>query len=403
VNTPPLTRQQIAALVAAVAVALVSIVVVVIAVSGDDGPSASTSTSTSTSTTPPDSTGTSLEPPDDIASAIWPDAAGRVRYDDPVVAALAFATDFVGFTNPVAGEFRQGDERSGEVDVRPRADGPVTTVLVRQVSSDDTWWILGSTTGNIVLESPEALATIPSPVPLTGRSSAFEATVQVELRVDGRRPAHASGFVMGGGGAELEPFQGSLDFDPPGVDAGALVLFTASAENGQIWEAAVTRIRFGPPVSQERCADGQPGEPRAGPDEIVLTVWFTCGEPGSDPVPVSRVVPATEAVLRTSLQLLLAGPTTAEREAGYDSWFSDTTADLLDGVEIEDGVAVIDFGDLPAVIPNASTSAGSQMLLSQLDATVFQFPTVTSARYQIGGDCEVWSGWLQVDSCESQR
>jgi spore germination protein GerM len=130
-------------------------------------------------------------------------------------------------------------------------------------------------------------------------------------------------------------------------------------------------------------------------------VWFSCGEPGGDAVPVHRVVPSTKAVLRASLQELLAGPTAAEREAGYTSWFSETTADLLDRVEIEDGVAVIDFGNLPNAIPNAGSSAGSQMLLSQLDATVFQFPTVTSARYLIGGECEAWSGWLQLDSCES--
>ena len=106
-------------------------------------------------------------------------------------------------------------------------------------------------------------------------------------------------------------------------------------------------------------------------------------------------------MLRSSLEALLAGPTAAERASGSMSWFSPATGDLLDRVEIVDGVAVVDFGDLPSVIPNASTSAGSQMLLSQLDATTFQFSTVRSARYLIEGSCEAWSSWLQLDSCET--
>jgi hypothetical protein len=398
VTTAPLSRQQLAAVVAAIVIALVAVVVVTVAVtSDDDGPT----TTASTTTSEPTSTGSDPVPPDEIALAVWPDAGGDARYDDPVAAALAFATDFVGFTAPVAGEFRQGDARSGEVDVLPAADGPVTTVLVRQVTADDTWWVLGSTTATIVLESPAALASITSPVDLGGRSSAFEATVQVELRVDGRRPAHASGFVMGGGGVELEPFQGSLDFDPPVVGAGALVLFTDSAEDGSVREATVIRIRFGPAVPGQSCAEAPADRPRPDPDETVLTVWFTCGEPGSEVAPVYRIVPSTRAVLRASLEELLAGPTAAERAAGHTSWFSPATADLLDGVEIDDGMAVVDFGDLPSVIPNASTSAGSQMLLSQLDATTFQFSTVTSARYLLGGECEAWSSWLQLASCET--
>jgi hypothetical protein len=401
VTIAPLSRQQLVAVGAAVAVALIAVVVATVAVTGDDdGPTttASTTTSAPTSSGP---TSTNPVPPDEIALAVWPDAGGDERYDDPVAVAVAFATDFVGFTGAVGGEFRQGDARSGEVDVRPSADGPVTTVLVRQVTGDDTWWVVGASTASIVLESPEVLASVTSPVALSGRSSAFEATVQVELRVDGRRPAHASGFVMGGGGIELEPFQGSLAFDPPVVGAGALVLFTDSAEDGSIREATVIRIRFGPAVSGQSCSEAPADRPRPDPDETVLTIWFTCGEDGSEVAPVHRVVPSTRAVLRASLEELLAGPTASERAAGYMSWFSPETSDLLDRVEIDDGVAVVDFGDLPSVIPNASTSAGTQMLLSQLDATAFQFSTVRSARYLLGGECEAWSNWLQLDSCET--
>ena len=48
-------------------------------------------------------------------------------------AARGFATDYVGFTDPIVGEFQQGDARSGEVPVQATVIGPITTVLVRQL------------------------------------------------------------------------------------------------------------------------------------------------------------------------------------------------------------------------------------------------------------------------------
>ena len=113
--------------------------------------------------------------------SVWPLAGSSVTYDDPVDAATGFATDLVGFTDPVVGEFQQGDSRSGEVEVRPSADGPVTTVMVRQLTDDDSWVVLAAATANIVPSQPEAGDTITSPVQLEGESTAFEGTVQVTV------------------------------------------------------------------------------------------------------------------------------------------------------------------------------------------------------------------------------
>jgi spore germination protein GerM len=115
-------------------------------------------------------------------------------------------------------------------------------------------------------------------------------------------------------------------------------------------------------------------------------------------------VTSTPAVLRASLEQLLAGPTGAERAAGFTSWFSEDTAGLLASVVLgDDGTVVVDLGDLRAVIPNASSSAGSRMLLAELDATVFQFSAVQRVRYLLEGDCDAWGEWLQRDGCESVR
>lgn len=186
---------------------------------------------------------TSAPPPIDRTSAVWPYAASSTRYSDPVAAARGFAIDFVGFTSPTLGAFRPGDARSGEVDVRG-AGGLTTTVLVRQLGTDATWWVLGAVTANIQAQQPTALATISSPVRLQGRSSAFEGTVQTEVRQDGAVAPLGRGFVTGGSGSELGPFDGMLEFTRPSAASGAVVLFTVSMENGHVAEATVLRVHF---------------------------------------------------------------------------------------------------------------------------------------------------------------
>ena len=169
------------------------------------------------------------------------DVFPRIRADFD--AARAFAVDFVGFADPVVGEFMQGDTRSGEVEVRPTADGPVTTVIVRQLGTDGSWWALGSATADITVDVPGTGDAITSPVTVSGSARAFEGTVLVEVRQDGSRSPLGTGFVTGGGDIP-RPFTGQVDFSPPTAASGALVFLTTSAEDGQVWQAAVLRARF---------------------------------------------------------------------------------------------------------------------------------------------------------------
>jgi hypothetical protein len=279
----------------------------------------------------------------------------------------------------VVGELRQGDARSGEVDVRPMADGPVTTVLVRQLGDESRWYVLGSATASIQLDSPAALEQISSPVRLRGRSTAFEANVNVEIRQDAEPSTLGAGFVMGGANGEMGPFDGTVAFARPTSELGSIVLRTYSMEDGSTWEASVLRVR----LDNER------------PTTMDVRVFFHV-DPEGDPVAFTRTVPRSPEVLHAALRELLAGPTESERGSGATSWFSPATADLFRDVTIDDGVAVVDFGDLRPVIPNASSSAGSRMLLAQLDATVLQFESVDSVLYRIDGDAAAFYEWLQL-------
>lgn len=123
--------------------------------------------------------------------------------------------------------------------------------------------------------------------------------------------------------------------------------------------------------------------PRGGPGPSCTRVY-----------PLRRTVPMP-AVLAGAMRALLAGPTPAERRAGYDGWFSVRTAGQLRSVRIRRAVAYIDFRDFSRLIPNASSSCGSAMLLAQLDRTATQFPTVQRTVYSFNGSRHAFYEWLQ--------
>ena len=250
-----IARNRVVALVVLAVLVVAAAIALVVALSGDDDDTTApttTSTSAATTTTSEPSTTTTAVPTTtapavfDPAAAVWPVAATFTRYQEPGAAAAGFATDFVGFTDVITDTFEAAasDAGSGEVGVRARAGGPVTTVALRQLESDGTWWVVGATTRDIVLTEPAALATISSPVPLEGRSTAFEGTVQTQVRQDRTSEPLAESFVMGGATGTPEPFTGTLTFSAPSAAAGAIVLYTASAESGAIDQATVVRVRF---------------------------------------------------------------------------------------------------------------------------------------------------------------
>ncbi|MGQ0483189.1 MAG: Gmad2 immunoglobulin-like domain-containing protein [Pseudonocardia sp.] len=181
--------------------------------------------------------------PADAAAAVWPVASSSIRYATPEAAVRGFATGLVGFRAPMVGEYRSGDSRSGEIEIRLQSSGPATTVFVRRLG-DDTWWVLGSATADVRIDSPGAGDTVASPLELTGAALAFEGHVTVRLLQDGDATPLVTGFVTGGGD-EQRPFTGRFSFPAPTSEYGSVVLTTESAADGRIWSASVLRVRLG--------------------------------------------------------------------------------------------------------------------------------------------------------------
>jgi hypothetical protein len=251
------TRTLLFALVAVLAAAVVALTAVLVLRGGDDGgltpgpqASATPTSATSTATTPtsespstPPATTPASNSVDEARTVVWPKPGGGTVYDEPADAARGMATGLAGFTDPVVGAFREGDSRSGEVDIRPKRTGPATTVLVRQLS-DGHWYAIGASSDDLRLASPDVGTAVSSPVTVRGRSRAFEGTIIVTVLAQGD-PAPLGRKPLIGGGGELGPFSGTVPFDQPDhATTGAIMLTTDSAEDGRIWQATVVPVQL---------------------------------------------------------------------------------------------------------------------------------------------------------------
>lgn len=140
---------------------------------------------------------------------------------------------------------------------------------------------------------------------------------------------------------------------------------------------------------------------------LLLLAACDRADPGAAPAPADPVpadsppappveVPDPGAELRASLGRLLAGPPPGVHSDTVQTWFSASTAHALRSATVDSaGHAIVDFHDLRPVIPNASSSAGSTILLQELNAAVFRVPAVRSVEYRIDGSCDAFWEWLQ--------
>ena len=137
------------------------------------------------------------------------------------------------------------------------------------------------------------------------------------------------------------------------------------------------------------------------PQAETVTIYLHSGNSNdcAEVVPVEREV-GGRPTLFTGMQQLLFGPTEEESAQGLGGWFSEATGDYLISAERDGDVARVDFKDLREVIPNASSSCGSAMLLAQLDSTAKQFGS-SQTLYSINGDISTFYEWLQMPTPEA--
>lgn len=163
--------------------------------------------------------------------------------------------------------------------------------------------------------------------------------------------------------------------------------------------APTTRAATAPPPTQTPKAVAQP-------ETTTVTVYFP--NPKLDPdaancrrvYPVSRMVPRAPAVVRATLEQLLAGPTPDEMAQGYSSMFGEKTKTALRSVKVANRTAYVDLADIRQTIPNASTSCGAAAFLAQVETTLKQFPEIGRVIFAVEGKPRTFYEWMQIGCYE---
>ncbi|MDH5442284.1 MAG: GerMN domain-containing protein [Candidatus Nomurabacteria bacterium] len=121
-----------------------------------------------------------------------------------------------------------------------------------------------------------------------------------------------------------------------------------------------------------------PGSQRQSSQTMDIQLYF--GNNITDPgvlncqttYPTTRTIPQTTGVARAALEQLIAGPTPAERTAGYiTSVYSDFT---IDSLSVSNGTAFVSFSAPSGFGPGGT--CGYAMVQSQIRNTLIQFPTI---------------------------
>lgn len=99
---------------------------------------------------------------------------------------------------------------------------------------------------------------------------------------------------------------------------------------------------------------------------------------------VEREIEETEGVARKALNLLIEGPTEAEKEEGYLSSVNSDT--MINSLEIEEGVAYVDFSE--ELDKEVGGSCMVQAIESQIKNTLKQFASVSNVEISVEGETE---------------
>lgn len=132
-----------------------------------------------------------------------------------------------------------------------------------------------------------------------------------------------------------------------------------------------------------------------GEEAVDVTRTLAPREAGGRPQEVRDPADQAEETLAHALALLVRGPSPKEREQGLHSFFSAETGDIVREVRVDGERVVVDFRDFRELIPNASTSAGSEAFLTELNRTVFANSPAQEVEYRLDGSCQDFWAFLQ--------
>ena len=140
--------------------------------------------------------------------------------------------------------------------------------------------------------------------------------------------------------------------------------------------------------------------PEAADGTMAVRIAYPCpgtSRPGTHWV--TRRVARSDLVLTATVGEMVHGPTAAEQDAGFRSYWSQTDDDVLQQLAMSNGVVYVDLMPMPGGIPE-SPAEGVEWL-SATAGTVFQFDTVRALELRLDGDCDAF--WQSIGGTDCVR
>lgn len=222
---------------------------------------------------------------------------------------------------------------------------------------------------NLVVAVPEAGATVTSPLLVSGFARAFENAFAWRIK-DAAGGERASGFGL----AEAEepgtygPFRLEIFIPALAEPAFTLELFTNSAKDGS--EQDLVSIPLNLLSTKAVAFDVFFRSDRKNDSDSCAVVF-----------PVTRTMAQTAALGRTSLYVLLNGPSDEEIAAGYRTAFPSEIH--IATIVISNETATVDLSPSTLEVTDACRR---QTMRAQIEKTLLQFPAIQNVEIIVGGD-----------------
>jgi hypothetical protein len=230
---------------------------------------------------------------------------------------------------------------------------------------------------DVRIDKPRPNQSVTSPVAITGSARGTwynEAVFQVRV-LDGNGSIIAQGYAstpMQWMTEDFVPFRTTLAYEQPTTTSGRIEILKANPsgrpENEQTLHYP---IQFS----------------ELGADATTVDVYFgtTGAQNCTETQSVTRTVPQTQAVARTALEALIAGPVINSDEESALSSAINPGSEIRE-LSIEDGVARVNFG--PTIARDLGGSCRVEAIRAQITDTLTQFDTVDTVEIAVEGETE---------------
>ncbi len=214
-----------------------------------------------------------------------------------------------------------------------------------------------SASGNVIVTSPVAGAAIGLPLVITGSARVFESTFNYRLLdTDGTVLVEGNAMTNAPDVGQFGDFAVTTSYALPLGTTGTVEVFDRSAKDGSVIDLASVPIKF--PIIESM---------------TIKTFWSKDQQLSCDKVVATeRRIPKTVATGYAALTELLSGPNSTESMQNLTTTIPPGVS--VKSLSIKDGVATVVFSSNLESGGSCRVSA----IRSQIEATLKQFPTVTS-------------------------